>query len=144
MPILIKQVSWQEASKQLKAIRKIVFLIEQNVPQKEEWDGRDDNSNTLHYLLTLNSIPTGTARVLLDNNTAKIGRVAILKEQRGKGFATQLMRQIIKDLKASGIQTITLDSQIYICNLYEKLGFIKTGDIFMDAGIEHQKMILQL
>lgn len=146
MPISIKHVTWQEAEIQLTAIRKIVFLVEQQVPIKDEWDDFDRDGNTLHFLLEHEKEPIGTARVLLNNETlnAKIGRLAILKPYRHKGYALQLMRHIITVLKAQQIQTISLDSQSYICELYEKLGFTKQGGIFIDAGIEHQKMILPL
>ena len=76
---LVREANWSAESNVLSNIRRLVFIVEQNVPQEEEWDGKDDTA--WHFLATDNEdVPVGTARLLPDG---QIGRMAVLSEQRG-------------------------------------------------------------
>ena len=56
-------------------IRRAVFMVEQGVSEAEERDGQDDEA--LHYLALKDDVQIGTARVLVDGDAGKIGRVAV-------------------------------------------------------------------
>nr|WP_301272807.1 MULTISPECIES: GNAT family N-acetyltransferase [unclassified Halomonas] len=120
-------------------IRRIVFIDEQQVPQEEEWDGRD--TECLHFLATLNGEPVGTARLLPDGH---IGRVAVLSSARGTGIGYQLMEAAIKAAREAGHPHAALSAQLHALAFYERLGFVAHGDVFMDAGIPHREMTLFL
>nr|WP_290443924.1 GNAT family N-acetyltransferase [Halomonas sp. Ps84H-12] len=120
-------------------IRRIVFIDEQQVPQEEEWDGRD--TECLHFLATLNGEPVGTARLLPDGH---IGRVAVLSSARGTGIGYQLMEAAIKAAREAGHSHAALSAQLHALAFYERLGFVAHGDVFMDAGIPHREMTLFL
>nr|WP_301281950.1 GNAT family N-acetyltransferase [Halomonas sp. 707B3] len=120
-------------------IRRIVFIDEQQVPQEEEWDGRD--TECMHFLATLNGEPVGTARLLPDGH---IGRVAVLSSARGTGIGYQLMEAAIKAAREAGHPHAALSAQLHALAFYERLGFVAHGDVFMDAGIPHREMELAL
>ena len=123
-------------------IRKIVFIEEQNVPEETERD--DYDAKAIHYLLKADGAPCATARIVLTNkNTGKLGRVAVLKEYRGKGLGKVLTKKITEDVKNKGIKKLVTHSQTYITDFYAKIGFKKIGEEFFEADIPHYKMILE-
>lgn len=123
-------------------IRKDVFMDEQKVSVDEELDHRDIDAD--HYLLEVNDEFVGTCRVYYDDNDAIIGRVAVLKEHRNKGYAKYLMSKTIETLKDKDINKVVLGAQVQALNFYEKLGFKVCGKLYIDANIEHYPMELIL
>lgn len=120
-------------------IRFAVFVDEQNVPPELEADAYDDTA--LHLLLCESEKAIGTARLInKGNHLVKIGRVAILREYRGKGLGNLLMRYALEVAREHGFQTAILEAQTYAIPFYEKLGFIAEGPEFDDAGIPHRLM----
>nr|WP_299244652.1 GNAT family N-acetyltransferase [uncultured Halomonas sp.] len=138
-PIEIHQGNWTHLGDQASDIRRRVFIEEQAVPQEEEWDGRDPLC--LHFLVYRNQHAIATARLLPDGH---IGRVAVIKEERGQGIGEQLMRRIIAAASKRGDREILLDAQLHALSFYRKLGFQAFGDEFLDAGIPHRSMRLIL
>ncbi len=121
------------------AIRTKVFVEEQSVPVELERDEHDETA--LHLLATDEDHPIGTARIVLQGDTGKIGRVAVLAEQRGTGLGRKLIEACVEEL--GGIEEITqakLGAQISAIGFYEKLGFTAFGPEFDDAGIAHKMM----
>lgn len=120
------------------AIRRRVFIEEQNVPEELELDDRD--TTAVHLLASRDGRPIGTARLLIEGETAKIGRVALLPEERGTGAGAALMRAALDELRARGVRTAKLGAQTYAIGFYEKLGFTAYGPEYDDAGIPHRDM----
>lgn len=117
-------------------IRLDVFVREQNVPPEEELDAYDETAT--HFLLRgEDGTPLATARLVNKGGTAKIGRVAVIKEARGKGVGLTLMQSVLDEARRQGFGEVVLDSQTYAIPFYEKLGFVAEGDEFDDAGIPH-------
>lgn len=124
-------------------LRHTVFVEEQGVPVEEEIDVMDEVAT--HMLASLDGVPTGTARVLFDGETAKIGRVCVLPEGRGTGMGAALIRKGIEVAKGqSGITQVKLGAQVHALGFYEKLGFEVYGPVYDDAGIDHRDMVLTL
>ena len=92
--ISIIETDWSEQSDNILRIREKVFIQEQAVPRHIEVDGKD--SECIHFLIFIESIPIGTARIKMDG---KIERVSILKSHRKKGLGYQLMKFIINNAK---------------------------------------------
>lgn len=124
------------------AIRRQVFMQEQNVPEQQELDEHD--ATALHLLATLDGRPVGTARLLIDGTEGKIGRVAILPDCRGTGAGAAMMRAALDELRARGVTTARLGAQTHALRFYEKLGFTAYGPVYDDAGIPHRDMSLTL
>ena len=121
------------------AIRRAVFVEEQNVPLALEMDEYD--ATAVHFLLQDDAgTPLATARLLDKNGAAKIGRVAVLKSVRGQGMGLVLMRAVLDEARRRGFAEAILDSQTYAIPFYERLGFSAEGDEFDDAGIPHFRM----
>ncbi|NLX94028.1 MAG: GNAT family N-acetyltransferase [Clostridiales bacterium] len=123
-------------------IRKTVFVEEQNIPIENEMDGLD--SECFHIVLYEDAAPIGSGRLYIHDDIARLGRVAVLKDKRGKGYASVICNALIDIARREGAKVATLDSQAYVASLYEKMGFIRDGDEFLEEGILHIKMNMQL
>ena len=125
------------------AIRRAVFIEEQGIPEADEWDDLDDQA--IHLLAWHEGEAVGTARVLLDGATGKIGRVCVLPVARGTGLGAQLIRAAVDVLRSRhGVSTARLGAQVHAIGFYEKLGFTVVGDVYDDGGIPHRDMIRAL
>ena len=142
-PIII--TDWQTHSHMLSQIRTTVFVEEQKVPIIEEWDGLDESAT--HFLVQNNNQPVGCARLLIDIHKGSlhfhIGRVAVLKPFRNQNIGKTLMEFILTYCNANASYPVYLHSQVERKTFYERLGFITSGDVFMDAGIPHITMYWQ-
>jgi predicted GNAT family N-acyltransferase len=135
----IHVVDWHDKRDALQGIRKAVFIDEQRVPKDLEWDGLD--STCTHFLATIGSIPVATARL---TPQGQIGRMAVLQHHRGKGIGSQLLKKVIAHAKHIGHKQVFVHAQVDVIKFYEQHGFIAEGEVFMDAGIEHQGMKMLL
>ena len=133
--IEIRIVDWNDQQDALKAIRKTVFIDEQHVPEELEWDGRD--TECIQFLATVDSMPVATARLTPEG---QIGRMAVLKDFRGKGFGSRLLAAVIEQANHAGHKQVFLHAQVSVIEFYKAHGFTAYGDVFIDAGIEHRSM----
>ncbi|SMO58409.1 GNAT family N-acetyltransferase [Paracoccus laeviglucosivorans] len=125
-------------------IRHEVFVVEQLVPEAEEWDDLDGDA--IHLIARDDSgQPIGTARILFDGETGKIGRVAVRKAGRGTGIGAALIRAALEELaQTPGITRAKLGAQTHAIGFYEKLGFTVYGPEYQDGGIPHRDMTREL
>ena len=136
---IIRSGSWADLQQDAMSIRESVFIQEQNIVETEEWDAFDAVS--IHFVVYDGSIAIATAR-LLENNS--VGRVAVLKEYRGKGIGRLLMFDIIQTAKNEQREFLKLSSQVHAIPFYESLGFKLQGEEYLDCGIPHRDMYLCL
>jgi len=120
-------------------IRIEVFVREQGVPEEIEMDEYDASAE--HVVAFRGNKPVGCGRVVILNSIAKIGRVAVIKDERGKGAGKKICEELIKIAAEKGIREFLLNSQLTAVGFYKKLGFEAVGDIFTEAGIEHIRML---
>ena len=121
------------------ALRRTVFIEEQNVSEADEMDGLD--AEAIHLIATCDGKPAGTARLLIRGETGKIGRVAVLREHRGTGLGAAIMRQAEAALRSRpGVTRLYLSAQTHALPFYEKLGYVAYGPEYDDAGIPHRDM----
>jgi predicted GNAT family N-acyltransferase len=135
--IQVNKVSDTDSLEKVFAIRREVFVDEQNCPPELEWEHEDEST---HFLATVNSIPAGASRWRKTDNGYKLERFAVLKQFRGQGVAQELVRTVLADLPADA-DYIYLNAQILAVGLYEKFGFVAEGPQFEEAGIQHFKMV---
>ena len=120
-------------------LRRLVFIEEQGVGEAEELDGLDEAA--IHLLALNGGRAVGTARLLVQGATGKIGRVCVLPEARGTGLGAALIRAALAELRRMpGVAEACLGSQSHATGFYEKLGFAVEGEEFLDAGIPHRHM----
>lgn len=124
-------------------IRVAVFVVEQNCPYQEV-DGKD--LRAYHIFAQDESGIQGYLRVFQnteDVREAFIGRVLALR--RRQGLASQLLADAIGIAREQlGAQFITLEAQTYARRLYEKAGFRQVSEEFLEDGIPHIRMQLEL
>lgn len=125
------------------ALRRAVFIVEQGISEADEIDDLD--SQATHILAKFHAEPVGTARLLIVGNTGKIGRICVLKSQRGTGLGAAIVKTSIDHLKNhTDVARIALGAQEYAIGFYEKLGFAVCGPVYDDAGIPHREMEILL
>lgn len=119
------------------AIRREVFVGEQNCPPELEWENEDVSH---HFLATVDGEPAGASRWRKTDKGYKLERFAVLKKFRGHGVGQELVKFVLADLPVDA-EYIYLHAQIQAVTLYERFGFVKTGPEFEEAGIRHYKMM---
>ena len=119
------------------AIRREVFVGEQNCAPELEWEFEDESN---HFLATVNGEPAGASRWRKTDKGYKLERFAVLKKFRGIGVGQELVKAVLNDLP-KGAEHVYLHAQIQAVSLYEKFSFEKIGDEFEEAGIRHYKMV---
>ncbi len=125
------------------SIRRVVFVEEQNCPEAEEYDGLDHEA--LHYLGFYRGVAAVTSRVrYLDMQTAKFERLAVLKEQRGLGLGRGMLEYVLSCIAASGRRRVMIHAQSHLCGFYREFGFMAQGEEFVEAGIKHYYMQLDM
>jgi predicted GNAT family N-acyltransferase len=119
------------------AIRKVVFVEEQNCPPELEWENEEVST---HFLATIDNEPAGACRWRKTDAGYKLERFAVLKEYRKKGVGQALVSAALADLPEDA-RYIYLNAQLDATPLYAKFGFVAEGDQFEEAGIQHFKMV---
>jgi len=133
----LKHCRWQDNSDALMAVRRMVFIEEQHVPEALELDESDSICH--HVLVTdAGNKPVGTGRIGPDG---RIGRMAVLKAYRRQGVGSALLAALLNYARQEQYTGIYLHAQVDAIPFYEKHGFIASGESYMDAGILHRNMI---
>ena len=118
------------------AIRRQVFVVEQNCPPELEWEFEDEST---HFLATVNGEPAGASRWRKTDKGYKLERFAVLQAFRG-GVGKALVQAVLDDLPADA-RYVYMHAQLPAVTLYQKFGFEKVGEEFEEAGIRHYKMV---
>ncbi len=122
------------------SLRHDVFVQEQGVPEDLELDGLDASAR--HFAVRTGGDIIATCRIRLVDGTAKIERVAVARDSRGKGVGAALMKYIMQELeKTDHITLFKLSAQTDAVPFYERLGFRAYGQEYMDAGLPHYDMV---
>ncbi len=135
----VLKVADPEQLEKVFAIRRKVFVDEQECPPELEWEFEDES---VHFLGTVNGVPAGASRWRETPKGYKLERFAVLKEYRNLGLGQALVSAALSDLPAEA-DYIYLHAQLAAIGLYEKFGFKKEGEQFEEAGIQHFKMVLE-
>ena len=133
-------VEWRDGMETIRRLREEVFIKEQEVPVREEWDEYDAVSR---YVIALDERgrPLGTGRL---SPGGKIGRLAVLRVHRRRGIGSAMLRALLDMAKAEGFHAVFLHAQCQALEFYAKQGFMAQGPEFIEAGIPHRKMTLTL
>jgi predicted GNAT family N-acyltransferase len=122
------------------AVRRDVFVREQEIDETEEIDGFEDTST--HFVLyDEHNKPVGAARLRTINGEGKVERVCILSTHRKKGLGEELMRAMETKAKDQSYSSLILYAQTQAEDFYKKLGYHTTSsEPFLDANIPHVAM----
>lgn len=122
--------------------RSQVFIVELGM-NCQDMDGVDLVSK--HYFLEEKGRIMAYLRAYPaeQNSTLRIGRVLTI--EHGVGLGKMLMEQTVTDIKKAGeFKRICLDSQKHAIGFYEKLGFCIVSGEFLEEGVVHVAMQLDL
>jgi predicted GNAT family N-acyltransferase len=131
----IEVLPWEAARAYAAPIRFAVFVEEQRVPPEIELDDMDERC--LHAVAFHEDLPVGTARLLPDGH---VGRMAVLKEWRGRGIGGRMLSTLIERARARGDREVILSAQVHAVAFYRAHGFVEEGAEYLEAGIRHQSM----
>jgi len=124
------------------AIRRLVFIEEQHVPEEIEMDS--DDAHALHALASDGSGPVGCGRMVSHDGYVKIGRMAVLRERRGEGIGREILGFLMERARQQGFSRAVLHAQLTAEGFYLKNGYIPDGEVFEEAGIAHRRMFREL
>ena len=132
----IHETDWAHDAADLSAVRRVVFIDEQNVPEALEWDEYDAVSTHL-LVRASDGVPIGCARLLPDGH---IGRMAVLPVWRGHGVGRALLEAALKMAQGHGHRAVKLSAQTHAAGFYAAAGFVVEGAGYEEAGIPHLAM----
>jgi predicted GNAT family N-acyltransferase len=133
----VKKIDNDQDLQKAFAIRRTVFVAEQNCPPDLEYENEDVST---HFLATIDNLPVGACRWRKTEAGYKLERFAVLKEFRGNGVGQALVTATLADLPVDA-SYVYLNAQIDAMGLYAKFGFVPEGEQFEEAGIQHFKMV---
>jgi len=137
------ELSLEELYEILK-LREIVFIIEQDCPYND-LDGLDEIA---HHLCHWSSGKlTAYTRIFKPGVSyeqyASIGRVVVNEPFRGTGLGVELMELSVQHCKQMYPDSqIKISAQCYLERFYKSLGFMPTGEEYLEDGIPHQGMLM--
>ena len=128
---------------QILALRSEVFVLEQDCAY-QDMDGIDALSH--HVWAETDQQLFAYARilppVLNPNEHVSIGRVVVAEAQRKDQWGKKLMQYAINyALESFPESTIEISAQTYLTHFYQNLGFVNTGNFYLEDDIPHQTMI---
>lgn len=102
-----------------------------------DWDdgtrhfGLFDEADDLVACVLASPLPDGSVR---------IRQMAVSPTRQSSGLGRRLMREAEAELRRSGVQSLSLHARDTAIGFYEKLGYSRVGDIYLELGIPHQLM----
>lgn len=130
------QVDFEDASK----LREEVFVEEQGFV--DEFDHIDDIA--WHVTLYENNVCIGVGRIFaldIQPDEFHIGRLAVKKAYRKKGYGRIIMNELEKIAIANMAKKIALSAQVHALDFYRSCNYQSEGDVYLDQHEPHQKMI---
>ena len=138
MSFEVRPTAGRDEFDQAMGLRREVFVIEQQVDEAEEFDGREEEC--VHVVAVDDGRVIGCCRLLPDGDVVKLGRMVVAADRRREGVAGALLAESDRQAAALGATRITLAAQTYVVSLYEQAGYEVTSRPFDEVGIEHVRM----
>ena len=135
----IKVCETDEEKEKAFKIREIVFIDEQGFLIELERDKYDERA--VHVVGYENGVPVACGRLIEIDGKAKLGRFAVIKDKRNNRYGFKVCEFLMNKAAEIGLKEMYLHSQTSAAGFYKKLGFHEHGDIFLEEGAEHIKMV---
>ncbi len=143
--MLTKVITVEEDLKKAFAIRKEVFVEEQEIPLEDEFDEFDTlDGLSEHILVYYNNQPAGTGRVRWVDNFGKLERICVLKPFRSFGLGKVIINTLEETTIEKEFTYVKLHGQTQAEGFYTKLGYTTSSPVFMEDGIPHVLMTKKL
>lgn len=122
-------------------IRTTVFVEEQGF--RNEFDEID--SVAWHTVVFDGDKAVATGRAFQNpDGSYTIGRIAVLKEYRGKGAGSVVVRSLEEKLQELHAPSIRLSAQLQAEGFYQTLGYQRVGVEYLDEHCPHVSMMKEL
>ena len=126
-------------------LRSRVFVVEQNCVYL---DLDDKDLNAHHVLGFIGDDLCASTRLLAKgisyDDYPSIGRVVNALEYRNAGYGKQIMQYSISKMQELyPNQSIKIGAQQYLDKFYISLGFVQSGEMYLEDDIPHIPMILK-
>ncbi|MDO3409299.1 GNAT family N-acetyltransferase [Saccharibacillus sp. CPCC 101409] len=147
MQTKVTRVENEEQLRRGLAVRREVFIEEQQVPEELEVDDYDAiGSRARHVLIEQAGEEVAAGRLIpYQGGAAKFQRIAVRSAFRGKGYGRVVVAALEDAAREAGFRRAVLDSQCHAEAFYAGLGYVtKPGEPFYDAGILHVRMEKEL
>lgn len=131
---------WAHAEAHVMPLRVAVFVEEQGVPASIERDHFDAVSRHAWVMGDTGDV-IATGRLLPDGH---IGRMAVRSDCRRQGLGARVLQVLIEEAQRLGMKTLLLNAQTHAQDFYRRHGFSPEGEVFMEAGLPHQRMRREL
>lgn len=136
--IRIAVAGFERDRDEIYGIRREVFVVEQAVPEEIEIDEHDAHAR--HVLARVDGRAVGTGRISVTDGRGRIGRMAVLRDWRGRGVGRAILEALMAAGREMGAVRFVLSAQCHAVPFYERSGFVAHGDVYEEAGIDHQRM----
>jgi predicted GNAT family N-acyltransferase len=124
-------------------LRRTIFIEEQGVDEALEMDGLDDTATLI--VMYVEGKAVGCARYRVLASAVKVERVGVLKDYRNRGLGQEIMAFVESQIvEYTDKSWITLNAQLTAKSFYLRLGYGTVGEVFVEANIDHQKMMKEL
>jgi predicted GNAT family N-acyltransferase len=137
-PLDVRPAQTPEEIDEALRLRERVFAGEQGVRPEADRDGRDGEAT--HVVAVDGGRVVGTCRLVFQGGVARLGRMAVEPELRGRGLGTAILREAEREALAAGSRRISLHAQLRARSLYERDGYVQRGQEFVEEGIDHVSM----
>jgi predicted GNAT family N-acyltransferase len=145
-PVEVAPVRNEAELIQALAIREVVFIEEQHVPESLERDAED--ARAFHVLALQAGHAVGTGRLVeLPEHPegefgkwGQIGRMAVLLSHRRGGVGSKLLKALEDESRRRGLSGILLHAQLVALEFYQRHGYQAHGPVFEEAGLPHLMM----
>jgi len=134
-------------------IRKKVFVEEYTISYDKEFDLLDElaihavayekmsaNENSAK---SQEKKAVATGRIFYDGEKCILDKVSVLKEYRGKEYGDFVVRLLLNKAFLAGVNEVYADSFVSAEGFFEKIGFIRIDENFIENGIVKCKMVIK-
>lgn len=136
----VRAARWDADQADIARLRRRVFIEEQGVPEALEWEAVD--ADCAWFVATADDgRMVGVVRLRDD---ACLGRMAVLPDWRRRGVGAALLAATLDAARRRGWKALRLSAQIHALPFYARFGFRTEGDEYLDAGIAHRAMRIDL
>jgi predicted GNAT family N-acyltransferase len=131
--MIIKEYNY--LPEEARQIRNEVFVKEQGFVG--EFDEIDNIAR--HIVIYEKKQPISTCRIYLNikKQSFVIGRIAVVKEWRGKNIGTIMLDVAEDNIRRDGGKSVILSAQVRVGGFYEKQGYKKQGMVYLDEDCSH-------
>jgi len=136
----VRAACWSAEHAGIAVVRRRVFIEEQGVPEGLEWEAVDADCAWFVASTGENEI-IGVVRLRDDGY---LGRMAVLAHWRRRGVGAALLAAALDAARARGWSVLRLAAQTHALPFYARLGFRAEGGEYLDAGIPHRAMCIDL